>query len=450
MANPTRSVLVAEWANAIKVLDDLRRYASASGGTYPQPNATNFITALNTLQTSYQGDWLDDEEAAVEGIRGLLANGISPSTIQGVHRPWLRQFCKSVIGRTNLQSDSDMWQELYKYCVDNSFYVQSRAFTYGTPTADGGNRGNGQIVRLTRDRYNFPIESGYVDSKRAICVADENTGVRIGQEIFSVVGQSSARDELERSGSGLTGQIQGLTIADSLLNNAGYRTFGGTAGSDAPTSLQSWTSTDLTGASLAYNVTNYGIDQTNYFREAPNDGTPGSLTVKVSARLTQTLENARQIALDNNTPYLLVLVWNRALGSASGTLNVRLGGVTTTVAVSAQTGWQVTTVPSPIGQSCWYRQFAQDALQFQIEWIKTSGTLYLAEILLVPATQFDGTYYWALPSSTSAYIPWRVLDEFTWPDLATGSAKFQNFIHRAYPGVYLPSSNGSSIGFTEP
>lgn len=451
MSNPSRATLQTAWANVLKLIDEARRYGGGSSSSLPSPNATNWVTLQNTLETALAGDFLDELENGVQQARANLASIISPGLSAAMQRPFLKQYCKSVIGRTNLSDDATMWQEMYKYFIDNSLRVQSRAFTFGTPAA-GTNTGNGQILRLTKDRYNFDIENGYVDSKRAICILDENTGTGRGQEVFELKGQATARDELERSGSGLTGTLTGLTPDDSLLNNPAFRIFGGTAGTDAPTSLDGWTSTDITGASLAYSFSNYGILQTSgsTYRNIPSDGstgTAGNLQMKVSSRITQKL-TVRGTELNNDTPYLLVVVWNAALGSANGTLNLRMGSLTTTVTLTGQANWNVSTVPNPLGQGCWYRNFAQADLQIQIEFIRTSGTLNVAEVMLVPGTQFDGSWYWALPATASAYTQWRVLDSYTWPDIATGNAVLQSHFHRAF-GIYLPHSNGSSITWAQ-
>ena len=133
MANPTRAQIQSQWSDAIELLDYLRRTGNSGG--YPAGNASNLLSKLNTLQSGYLGDWLDEAENAAEGIRSGLANLLSPGTIAAVHRPFLKQYCKSVIGRTDLSSDTEMWQEMYKYFIDNALRVQSRAFTFGTPTA---------------------------------------------------------------------------------------------------------------------------------------------------------------------------------------------------------------------------------------------------------------------------------------------------------------------------
>lgn len=397
----------------------------------------------NTLETALAGDYLDDVTTAIQQMRSNLAGMISPGLAAQAMRGFLRQYCKSVIGRTNLESDAEMLQELYKYFVDNSRYVQSRNFTFGTPTA-GTNTGNGQILRLTRDKYNFPLEGGYVDSKRAICIADKNTGTGRGQEVFQLKGQASARDQLERSGSGLEGRLTGITIDDSILNNAGFRARSGTDAS--PTAITNWISTAGDSSSI------YTFTTTTTFRQAPSDATDGStvkaITLAASTRLQQKLSAARVNSLSPDIPYIMAVIWNR--NSASGTFTFRMGNIGTTVTVSGQSGWTVTTVPNPMGQASWYRLFAQADLTFEIEWVRTSGSPVIAEVLVAPGTFFDGTWYWAIPNSTATYAQWRVLDSYTWADIATATtAKNQTWMHRTFPGFYLPSSNGSSIGWSE-
>lgn len=441
MANPSRATIQTGWSNAIKILNQLRLFGNI--------NATNFLSLLNTAQTTFAGDYGDDYFNTLQALRGSLATTVSQGLAAAVQRSWLQQYCKSVIGKTDLANDQQMWQELYRYMIDNSLRVDSRRMTFGSSVA-GTNTGTMQIVRLTKDEYNFDIESGYGDSKRILCIADQNTGTQQGNEQWQIIGQAKARDELERSGSGLEGTLFGTTIDDSLLNNPGFRSFGGTAGSDAPTSLTSWTSNQT------FNSTNFGIDQTNTFRTAPSDGTAGSLTVKTSATLTQKL-TVRGTDLSNTTPYVLAVIWNRAVNSATGTLTARMGTISTAVTVSAQTGWVVTTVPNPMGQSAWYRLFAQDDLQIQLQWAQTGGTgLLIAEVLLVPATFFDGLGYWMFPSSAAAWIAPRVNDSFTIADGESSSGGVnQRWFARGFGTLngpklgYLPHINGSSITWTD-
>jgi hypothetical protein len=103
-----------------------------------------------------------------------------------------------------------------------------------------------------------------------------------------------------------------------------------------------------------------------------------------------------------------------------------------------------------MGQSAWYRQFAQNDVTVKIEWTRTAGTLVVDDVLLLPGTFVDGHWYWIIPASAATSIQWRVDDTLTWADSVTSTTgKIQNFFHRGY-NRYLPSSDGSSITWSDP
>lgn len=434
MADPSRAATQTAYSNAVKILNETYKYGRS--------NATNFLSLLNSFDTALVGDYADTASAAGQTLRSLLAGMVSSSVAADILRPWLQTYCKSVIGRTDLSNDAEMINEIYLYMVANALRVQSKTFTFGTPTANGSNIGNGQILRLTKDNYNFDIESGYVDSKRVKCILDQNTGTAQGNEVWQIVGQARARDDIQRSGSGQEGTLTGYTIDDSLLTNAGFRAFSGTA--SVPTGLTGWTSSAGDSSSI------YTLDSTNYFRPAPSDGdTSYALNLAASTNLTQKL-TVRGTELSPNVPYLLLVIWNRQVGSASGTLTCRMGAANTAVSVAAQTGWVVTTVPNPIGQSCWYRQFAKNDMQIEVQWARSGGSLLIGEVLFVPGQQFDNHYYWPVPASTAAYTAARILDSFTFPDIATASnAANQTWLTRAFPGAYFPHAASSAVTWAD-
>ena len=399
------------------------------------------VSLIDTLDQAVENDWPDEIAAAEQAIRAASAGIVSPIIAQAVQRPFLKQYCKTLVGRGNISNDIDMLNELYLYFQANALRVQSRAFTFGTALTVGTAIGNGQIIRLTKDRYNFDTENCFVETIRARCVSDQETGTNRGEEIFSLLGQSPSRDDLQRSGSGSTGTLQGVTTDQSFLFNASWSQFGGTAA--APTSITNWTS------SATVNSTNYDFDATNYFRLAPSDGSTGyALNVKATTVLSQKL-SVRGTRLSNDLPYLMAVVWNRAVGSGSGTLVLRMGSANTSVAVSAQTGWNVTICPAATpSQSCWYRQFALDDMQVAIDWTKTSGNILIDDVLFIEGTPFASNWWWALPGNAATYTPWRVLDEYTFANNATDS-KVQRWIWRAW-NFYLPHSLGSGITFADP
>lgn len=431
--NPSAADILTEWKAAINILEQTYKYGRL--------NATNYLTLQNTLETAYAGDFLDEAEAAVQAARGALAGIVSSSFAQDIQRPFLKQYLKSVVGRTDLGDDIQMLQEMYRYRQSNGLYVQSRSISYGSPAAAAANVGNGQIIRLTKDRYNFDIENIFIDAKRALCIADYQTGTNLGEEVFVLSGQARGRDDLERSGSGLDVVIAALSADNSLLSNPTWSSF--TESASVLTDITDWTCLPAVSASV------YEMDSTNYFRLAPSDGATGySLKLLASAKLTQKL-SLRGTKLDVDLPYGLTFIWNAALGSAVGTLTVRVGGVATTITVNGQSGWQVSTVPLTPGQSAWYRQFAENDLDIEIQWTRTSGDLRIDDVILAPFTPHDNTWYQIIPKSATAYIPHRVNDQFTWADGANSDSVIQKWIWRAW-NFYLPHILGSSINWSDP
>lgn len=445
MSDPTRAQIQTSWSTAIKILNQARLNGNITA-------STNLLTLLDTASQNARGEYIDEYGSVLQSFRAGAAGLVSQQAAASFQRLWLKQYLKSVIGRLDPESagDAEMWEELYRYMVDNNLRVDSRRMTFGSAVQTIGS-GSIQIVRLTKDDYNFDIESGYGDSKRITCLVDENTGAAPGNETWRIVGQARARDELQRSGSGFDGILTGMTPDQSLLTNPAFRTFGGTAGSDAPTTLSGWTS------SIAYNSTNFGIDQTNYYRKIPSDGTPGSLVLKATAILTQKL-TVKGTELNRFRPYLMVVVWNRAVNSATGTLLMQMGAMSTSVVMAAQTGWNVTTVPNPIGYGAWYRAFHQADMQIRLNWTNTGGTgLLISEVLFLEGTYFDGLWYWMLPNTVSAWFAPTAKDEFTIVDGESLSGGVnQRWFARAGFGVgnaqhggYAPASNGSSITWAD-
>jgi len=436
MATPTRAEVEAQWVNAAKCLDLI----TAAGAE----NATNLINLIDTLEQSYEGDYIGESEAGVQGIRSALAGLVTPGFAQLIQRPYLRMYCKDVIGLLNVNtaSDSLMLNTLVDYLRDNARFVQSRVITYGASAAGASNVGTNQIVRLVKDKDNFDIETVWVDKKLIKCILDHNTGRELGNELWSIEGQARLKDELKRSGSGLMGSLAGSVSDDSILSNPSFQSFGGTAAS--PTSITDWTS------SITVDDTNFVFDSTNTFRKGPSDGdTTYSLKVKTACNLTQELSVSGN-NLSRSLPYAMVLIYNAETFSGQGDLVVRMGGVSSgTVTVTGQTGWQVLVVPVTQNWAHWYKVFQEDDLAIDIDLTGMSGgSVLLGEALFISGTPFDNLWYWVLPSSGNAtYLPPEIDDEFTFLDTAADTSLIQKWVVRAW-NYYFPHSNGSSIGWS--
>lgn len=445
MATPSRAVVFTQIQNVVDLLEEWRRFGRV--------NAKNLVAMFNTIQTSSAGDYVPNIEATLAAYRQNAAVNISPAFVAAFLRPLLQTLCKSVIGRGDPNNDASMNYEIYKYFFDNGQRVQSRNITYGTPVAGASNVGNNQIIRLARDQYNFPIENTFLDAKRIICIADYQTGTQRGAEVFTVTGQTPAIDDLERSGSGYNGFLQAKTTDDSLLFNASWTQFSGTA--SAPTAVTNWTVTDLNGVAVTVSSSYLTFDSTNYFRVAPSDASATSYAIKLvaSQRLSQKL-SVRGTKLRTDRPYLLAVIWNAAVNSAQGTMTIRMGNTNRTVTVTGATGWNVTLVPVPSGQfaqqSCWPRLFETDDMSISIDFTRTSGSLLIDDVLFLEGTSTDGTFAWCIPSSTTTgWVPSKVNDVYNYADIAASDSKIQKYLWWGF-GTYWPHSFGSSITLSDP
>lgn len=416
MASPTRAEVEAQWVNMLALM------------TASKTCAASWVTSEDTFMQSLESDFAASLGASVGQARSFLAALLSGGTSASLMQAHLQSYCRHVVNASNLSDAQAMCDRMYRYMVDNSLTVQSRNFTFGTPAAGGGNAGNGSYTRLNKDEYNFSIENQHVDAKTARCLFDQNTGTAVGEEIFEVYGQATGPDGLQVSGSGKRSLIAALSARNSVLSNTSFDQFSGTA--TVPTDITSWTS------SVAVQASNYQFDGTNYYRKFQGS-TPYALQMLVTATLTQKL-STYNTKLRADTPYLCQIAWNRAVGAATGTLQVNLGSINNSVVAAAQAGWQILTVPSAIGTNCWPKNFNQQDLQIQISWTRTGGNLLIDEILLVPGVQFDGGWLWIIGGST-AFLK---NDTWTYTDTATDPGLVNYWLWRG-AGRYLPSTTGA-------
>lgn len=439
MPDATRAQVYSLWQSVVDMLEEADKYGRS--------NSKNVLGMLSTLIGTYKGDYLDELEAAASLYRSASASNVSPGVAAALLRPVIRLMCKSVVNRGNLSDDQSMFDEIYRYFIDNGQRVQGRAYSYGTPSAGSSNVGNNQILRLTTDQYNQPIENIYRDRKRALCVLDYQTGAVRGGEVLQLVGQTPPKDDLQRSGSGAEAQLVGGHAENCILQNASFSNFESTTGvPTSPSGITDWTSVSPT----TVDSTTYEFDGTNYFRAAPSDSTPYALKIKASALLRQKISTIGKKLIEQ-VPYILLVMYNAEVGSGVGTLTARMGTASASVATSGLTGWRTLIVPGSgtLNQSCWYKNFAQDDLAIELQWARTSGNLLIDDVLFMPGTFHDGTWYWFVPKTVTSWIPNRVNDSYTWQDWISSDSKIQKWNDRGFRR-YLPSSIGSSITLSDP
>lgn len=451
MASMTVAAVQAALSAACKILDQQRRYGYV--------NATNLLSLIATYEATYGGDFIRPAETAIQQCRAANNGVLMPAYIQSVLRPWIQQYTLSAPLPTTTNNDAAMFQELYLYMQKKNIFVSSRNITYNPPAnfgnlAGGSNLGNGQFLRLTRDQWNFPIENIWCDSKLARCIQDGTTGAKQGQEVFSVQASVPYVDQIRRSGSGISASFVGRTTDDTnpgLFNASFDQWSSATASPTNPSGLTNWTSSGGDNSSI------YTLDGTNYYRVAPSNIQANSYSVNMVASNTfSQLLSSKGTKLNTATPYVTAIIFNAQVNGATGTLTARMGKTSNTVTVDGLTGWQVMTVPTTIsgtvGQACWPKNFINDnpsLTDIEIQYTKTGGSgLLIAEALFLQGTPHDNTWYWALPKTAAAYAPWKLGDQLQWADVDGGTGVNQNMLWRGW-NFYLPSSNGSSIGWAD-
>lgn len=421
MSSPSRAEVETQISNVVKILDEFRLYAGV--------NSDNFLAEEDTLVQSLETDYAPELMSAVAGFRSSLVGAINSGA--SMMSPLFMQMGKVIDApETDIQT---ILTRFYEYMNDNTLAVKSRGFTFGSVSAAGGNVGGGTIKRLTSDENAYDIENCTPEGKKAECVSDANSGANKHEEVFQFLGSDAEKDSLKITGSGITSQLRAVSARDSVTGNSSFTRYTGTT--VAPTAINDW---DV-GASIA----NFQIDTSNYYRTDPSDGgSPASLVFETDDYVSQAF-TVRNININPAVPYYCSIAYNRQVGSGDGDLTLTCGDQTATVALSAQTGWNLLEIA--IGTKSWLKTFNAESPGVKIELASnTTGTVLVDDLIFTPFQRFDGLWYLPLGDAT----PFLRLDEFSWTDSATESI-LQLWFWKAL-GRYLPHATGGSITWADP
>lgn len=394
--------------------------------------------------------FLDREEAFLEAVPGDAAPFAHQA--QSIQRAALNTAFNTLRQRVDplllsyarvlgLAPGDPILPRLYRYFADNSGTVLNRAFSFGSWSAGGSNAGTGLIYRLTKDEYNFTIESGFAEVKTAECVADAHSGTRRHEEQFMVRGKPAGRDSLERIGSGVAVPVRCMSANSSsqYVQNPSFENVqnGGTFASNS----------DLTGWTMSAYANFASVTATTY-KDNPSATTSRSLRFNTNGSIYQTFEQVR-LNWNRNVPLFAQIAFYRE-SSCDGTLSLTIGGVTASVALSAQSGWTILTFP--ITTNAWFKNWNTDApagsltdAEIKIELAsRTTGTLLIDDLIIGPYTPVDGAWVAIVGGAT----PFIQRDVFTATDTSSDTGIVQTQLARAY-GFYLPHTSGTP-SWTEP
>jgi hypothetical protein len=431
MATQTETNVKTEINAAIAILQEFRKcgHVNSSG------SLSNYIAREETFLDNAAGDHSTDSANILAGIRASFEACYNTASASALLTPLFRNYAK-VIGTFPETDITGVLDRVYQYMIDNSLSVNSRNITHGSPAA-GSNLGDGVIRRLVVDENDLELEAVHLEAKRAECIRDEHTGAVEHEEVFEFTGADPEKDQVEITGSGFKAEFTAAAAPQSLIRNPSFSSRAGT--NAAPTSITDWTEGN--------DIANFQLDETNYYRDFNGDTTPRAVVFETNDSLTQNF-NVANVNFDTQRPYYAQLAWNRSVGSCDGRLTFTVGTQSVDVVLAAQSGWQILFIPLDSG--CWPKNFADgEDIGVKIELSgRSTGTLLVDDVLIVPMDFWDGTWYKVIGGATPFIGNHH--DTFTWTDaLAATDAVLQYWFWRAF-GRHLPHNNAGGETWVDP
>lgn len=399
---------------------------------YLATQSNNFVSREAAFLLAVPSDSSPGAEAGQQRLRSVLASSV------GLTAERCAPLWATYARVANLPPNEPFWPRLFRYFKDNSKTVKNRAFSFGSWSAGGSNVGTGLLYRLTKDQYDFTIESGFAETKTAECVLDANSGARRHEEIFQIRGAAAGRDALERIGTGRATRVQCLSPQSSanFVPNPSFENITGTTGASGLTGIDSWTV--LSGV-----FTKVETVTSDYYRDVPGASTNRSLRFSDNETIYQTFDALPQLKnWDPEVPIFAQIAYKRE-SSCDGTLRLIIGGITASIAL-AGSGWTILTFA--ITKDAWQRQWNTSAASGSLSNMsvkiqltgRTIGTLLVDDLIIGPYAQVDGAWIALVGGQT----PFLRLDTFSATDTSSDTGLIQTVLARTQ-GLYLPHTAGS-------
>lgn len=432
--------------------------------------STGLLDAIDDLRGDIVGERATDAHDAIGDFRSLIAQALDPGQVQSVMDPLLRQVAEDITTSPNPDGDlAQVWEDLYDYAHTNSHSVESSfasaGASLGTPSAGGGNTGNGDVVRVTVDENGYTLDGWFSDDYTLTCIEDARELGSVGQEVFRLEGEAAARDGLSLAGSGLDELITSMDsrTAQALIRNPSFDASTSTAavGTPAsPTALDGWT--------VAGSLSNLQIDLDTYYIATPGAPRNAGLRFTANETISQDLVAINGARFDPDVPYVVGFAMRRE-NSATGTMTATLGGVSRAITIGSQSddAWTWFWLVSSPGQNNWFKNFNGNSLTLTFALTSLAvDQIVIDHIVAGPMTRVGrfgdprtgrgsmGQYI-AIRSGTT---PWVRDDVFTWTDdgepttRATNSYWFRRgalgYLPNRADATQVTASGGRTLTFT--
>jgi len=440
MTTPTLSSIQTQWTNAVKPLNELRKFAAlhTAAGSFINVD-DNYLAMEGALVSSLDGDFAAEKISAMLGFRSRLNSALSAAT--AVIAPHILEYGKFIqMPETDLQV---LMTRIWDYMIANNLYVGSREFNFGTPAAAVGNIGTGTIVRLNTDESGYDIEnqSAITDGggmlKMAECTSDRNSGAYQGNETFLFYGAAADRDDLRINGIRGSNVIPGITAIDTqtFISNPSFESTGGTDGTafSGATQLTGWTMSAFA---------NFVPISTAYYRAYSRITTPRSVRFLSNGNITQALDRSNA---QSRLPLYVHVAYKRE-SSCDGTLTLTFGSKSVNVNLgAAPAGWNVLMLGP--GTANWLKNWNVNTPYVTVTLAsRTTGTLLIDDVMIAPFSPFDGGWYAVVGGAT----PFLKQDKLSWRDYVPVTEGILQYWNYRSLGRYLPHCNSSAASWPDP
>ena len=434
MASPTETQLRTQLQDLARVFDN---YLSQQ--TIPSD--------IDTADGNILHDFAADMRSALAAVE-TRGSQVIPS-FRGALQVWAVAFCHHILRdpERTLEACLDRIYLDWATRSPTAVTVLSRTFTRGAVTAAVANTGTGTLRRLTVDEFAYALEATFAEDIRIRCVADQNTGSRLYEEVFEFKGDNAERSDLgykaaSAKGSGRTlrdaGSTRNYHARDSIFRNSGFYSTG-IAGTFAGGLYTMAAGDTISNWTIASGLTNITLDQNVVYRSPEGVTTPHSLRLAGDMSMSQTFASAN-VQLSTGVPYDRVLAVQR-IGTADGTVTVTVGSKAMSVDVTTLTAARWTQLAPALDENLWPANFSQSGAACTVALSSnTTGEVLITELVVRPMYEFGGLWWssYALGDDAGAGVADTILDDqFDTSDTIAADSKIQKMLWLV-AGRYLP------------